>query len=375
MKRLCTILTALSLAAAEHFPREASLDTATIFHKDTPHYSTEEAKLMHQMRHKAWVRGDYDLERDFYLLFRVLHEDMLPLWQTVIADHPDNPLLKINYLHALSRLGDSAQLSRVASWRSDSSAVIRQYVAVAYGDLGSPEHVPLLQQWHEAEENGFVKRSLTQAIADITTPPSDRIDYLPVYFGSLPLPTVEFFYNVEIRSIAEMDWEERFDELAHIPNTRRVVYPHQMFGLSLKRLPLVRFGNRGAHGLHVGEDSGWPMQGLPVHAIADGVVRYVSHDSSWGNLVVIESRVKGQLITHLYGHLAEQLTVRAGERVGAGQPIGRIGRSVSYENGGYWAHLHLGIQKAAFRDAIIAGYSWEVGNFISMEELRALARE
>ncbi len=45
-----------------------------------------------------------------------------------------------------------------------------------------------------------------------------------------------------------------------------------------------------------------------------------------------------------------------GDTVKTGDRIGQIGNSVSYENGGYWAHLHLGIEKKSFDNAAISGY-------------------
>ncbi len=40
----------------------------------------------------------------------------------------------------------------------------------------------------------------------------------------------------------------------------------------------------------------------------------------------------------------------------AGQKIGEIGPSFTFENGGYLSHLHLGIEKSAYRDALVKGW-------------------
>jgi murein DD-endopeptidase MepM/ murein hydrolase activator NlpD len=55
--------------------------------------------------------------------------------------------------------------------------------------------------------------------------------------------------------------------------------------------------------------------------------------------------------------------VNVGDLVKTGDKIGQIGNSVSYENGGYWAHLHLGIEKNSFNDAGISGYDRDTLNY------------
>lgn len=84
-----------------------------------------------------------------------------------------------------------------------------------------------------------------------------------------------------------------------------------------------------------------------------------------------------------YGHLAKFLNVAVGDTVYPGRKIGQIGSSVSYENGGYWPHLHLGIEKADFANARCSGYdsdldAWHnpralIGAFAPDKEKRARA--
>ena len=46
-----------------------------------------------------------------------------------------------------------------------------------------------------------------------------------------------------------------------------------------------------------------------------------------------------------------------GDTIYRGDRIGQIGNSVTQDNGGYWAHLHLGIEKSSYFKADIAGYA------------------
>jgi murein DD-endopeptidase MepM/ murein hydrolase activator NlpD len=114
-----------------------------------------------------------------------------------------------------------------------------------------------------------------------------------------------------------------------------------------------------AHLLHLGADVGWYRIGDPVFAVANGVVRIsegppkvtgdekkskVPKKLEWGNVVVIEHRLAdGKYATTIYGHLASERLVKAGDVVRAGQQIGMIG--TTQVNGGYKPHLHLGVRE------------------------------
>jgi septal ring factor EnvC (AmiA/AmiB activator) len=85
--------------------------------------------------------------------------------------------------------------------------------------------------------------------------------------------------------------------------------------------------------------SGNALEGVPVHALADGIVKQVSHNCSWGSMAVIETiSPAGDTLCAIYGHLSRFINVNTGDVVKMGDKIGQIGNSVSYENGGYWAH-------------------------------------
>lgn len=127
--------------------------------------------------------------------------------------------------------------------------------------------------------------------------------------------------------------------------------------------------------VHVGADLSWQEDHAAVLAIADGVVRAVRCEASWGYLVIVEHRFDATLVPGLseyarsfaatiaetvvaadggvslctlYAHLGPFIRVRPGAKVRAGQKLGAIGRTLTWENGGYPAHLHFGVHLGPF---------------------------
>lgn len=115
----------------------------------------------------------------------------------------------------------------------------------------------------------------------------------------------------------------------------------------------IHTGNTGgpfSNRHHMGDDVAWDMEHESVSAIGDGIVRRVIIGQvSWGGLVIIEHRdADGQAFCSLYSHLGPLVTVREGDRVVQGQKVGALGRTHTWEGGGYRAHLHFGIHEGPF---------------------------
>jgi murein DD-endopeptidase MepM/ murein hydrolase activator NlpD len=70
-----------------------------------------------------------------------------------------------------------------------------------------------------------------------------------------------------------------------------------------------------------------------------------------------------QIVCAYFGHLSSNLDVTVGKILKAGDKIGEIGPSFSLENGGYRSHLHLGIEKASIKNAVIAGYDENIAHW------------
>ena len=88
----------------------------------------------------------------------------------------------------------------------------------------------------------------------------------------------------------------------------------------------------------------------PIHAIADGTVRYAGEAGSWGNIVVIEhaqarvtlpdGSVHNQKVYSRYGHVSDAIQVHAGDNVARGAVIAFVGLPEGATTG--W-HLHFDI--------------------------------
>ncbi|WP_278315009.1 M23 family metallopeptidase [Lolliginicoccus levis] len=76
----------------------------------------------------------------------------------------------------------------------------------------------------------------------------------------------------------------------------------------------------------------------PIFAFADGVVRASGPATGFGNWVVIDHNIDGQLISTVYGHMpAGLITVASGQQVRAGQQIAGVGS----EGQSTGPHLHF----------------------------------
>lgn len=119
------------------------------------------------------------------------------------------------------------------------------------------------------------------------------------------------------------------------------------------------FGLRDCDGCstdHSGTDFN-PGSGSPVEAISAGIVTEAGWDSTgYGNKVVVQHVVDGQVVLSLYAHLQERsLAVSVGDVVLRGQQLALVG-STGQSTG---AHLHLSI---IIDEAMIDPYPWLVAH-------------
>lgn len=82
------------------------------------------------------------------------------------------------------------------------------------------------------------------------------------------------------------------------------------------------FGERSGS-QHQGIDLAGPI-GTPIYAAADGVVSRAGAASGFGQWVVLDHSIGGQLTSTVYGHI-ESYSVQAGQQVRAGQQIATLG--------------------------------------------------
>lgn len=85
-----------------------------------------------------------------------------------------------------------------------------------------------------------------------------------------------------------------------------------------------------------------PGSGAPIGAVAAGVVRVSGMHSEFGQYVIIDHRVGGQLVSTLYAHMiVGSSPLRTGQRVAAGARVGLVGSSGRSTG----AHLHLEVHQ------------------------------
>jgi murein DD-endopeptidase MepM/ murein hydrolase activator NlpD len=97
------------------------------------------------------------------------------------------------------------------------------------------------------------------------------------------------------------------------------------------------FGAARSGHVHAGQDMFGPA-GTPLVAVADGVVADAGTDGSQGNYVYLYDRRRER--TYVYMHMIEPATVKAGERVRAGERLGGLGCT-----GSCWGdHLHFEVR-------------------------------
>ncbi len=122
---------------------------------------------------------------------------------------------------------------------------------------------------------------------------------------------------------------------------------------------LQPFGNPRSNGtvVHTGQDVGACLDGAGLYACADGVVRFVHNGSDMGTLLVVEHHLsKKELVNAVYMHGGPVVFVEVGDKVAAGQLLGTMGVGFSIENGGHFAHLHLGLYPGPFSQTHNYGY-------------------
>ena len=101
---------------------------------------------------------------------------------------------------------------------------------------------------------------------------------------------------------------------------------------------MARFGvHRGGH-VHAGQDV-FAKSGTPLLAIADGRVIETGSGDGRGNYVAIHD--PGADRTAVYFHMLHRAAVRRGQRVHAGQRVGRVGCTGSCDG----PHLHFELRR------------------------------
>lgn len=83
---------------------------------------------------------------------------------------------------------------------------------------------------------------------------------------------------------------------------------------------------------------------VPVYAVASGKIVFIGEVSGYGGVIL--EKLDGTNHTALYGHVkTNDLSIKDGDRVKAGQKLTVLGDAYSVETGGERKHLHFGIYR------------------------------
>lgn len=294
-----------------------------------------------------------------HFIFRYRNDRMKHLFKRIVSENDSLVLLKLLAIAAIGNIADTTDFNYLITLFDDTNAVVREYVANALSHTGTFSGIGRIKALMDNEPNGYVRETLRAACKKIQNGQGTTINYLPQYDDSNHF--VKIFSNEKIESNEKYYFKKKWNKKPkYRSNANCFVYPHQQYKLMNDReyFRKISFGyQQGPGRFHVGEDSGWELEGLPIHSIADGYVVLIQHESSWGTLIAIESRISNKnIITTFYGHLSEYIDVTVGDFVTKGSKIGEIGAALTLANGGYRPHLHLGISPVEFERSLITGF-------------------
>lgn len=193
------------------------------------------------------------------------------------------------------------------------------------------------------------------------------------FYESLPiLDTLSFKkepyqHNYNYSSVENLKFQKIDSDSLNNSVFTSSVAPTAYFFDSLPNTPTIQnFWFDIGSTFHSGVDNSWARQGEKVVSSANGKVRLVWFDPSWGVMVAVETKhpIHGWL-TFIYGHLDNHIAVEPGQYLKSGDLIGFIGTGMTATNGGYPSHLHFGIERCKFEKCSLAGYDVKKENWLN----------
>lgn len=273
-----------------------------------------------------------------------------------ILDKDLHPYLTCQLLYTLSQTGGNNARETVIPFLCHSNDLVRQYAASAAGFLFDKADTLLLDSMFSKEANCYIVETYICSRERILGRSPD------LYLPSLPYDTSFglITYGIEKNEQCVHRALTISDTRSQTPVETQFVYPHQQYKKMSDRdhYHKISYGTKISDGsIHVGEDSGWELAGLPIHSITAGKVVMIMYEPTWGHLVAVETKsAKDSIYNHYYGHLSGNIDVQIGQMIRCGQKISETGPTWSLMIGGYRAHLHLGIAKGRNSDSGTKGY-------------------
>lgn len=302
------------------------------------------------------------------VLFRYRDQRLLPLIRKVAADSVAHAVYRIAAINVLGVMQDSIATAMLCTLVTSNNPLLAETALSALGKCAPKKVTQELRAVIAHEKNGYLKSTAIAALkrASGGAPVPFRRGYFEDTLGLYCMTS--FLFNPRLRGNEQTSFGDKIDHIVVQPaSSGGCIYPHQQYKMN----PATIFNGRtygvqfdDENPFHVGEDSGFFIEGLPIHSIADGIVTELLYEQSWGFLVTVESNLRYHgTVTVVYAHLSKYLDVEIGQRVKKGDKIGDLGPQESVENGGYYSHLHWGVVKGAHATAPIHGYSPDTGAY------------
>lgn len=282
---------------------------------------------------------------DWHVVHRALH------WLVALDDRASLPRALERFDHPQPLLRERALLAAIDLWDD----------ALAATTLGG-DPLPRLFVRRERESDLHLRAVLDALIGrvDGTRPPrrlaaepvqtrKDGLVWTPFLSGASQIPTIALD-----RPLVPT-WQQESGACDLAP-TARCGWPLLQWGREeVPHIVLQPFGKPRREGalFHTGSDVGACRDGSGLYALADGVVRLVDSGGTAGTRFVVEFRPAGgdaaaTTVNAVYMHASARVFVAAGDRIVCHQLLGTMGDSFSFENGGHFAHLHLGLYPGPF---------------------------
>jgi hypothetical protein len=262
--------------------------------------------------------------------------------------------------HAEPRLREKAAISCLTLWDKPGAAVPAD-AAEAVATLEARERDPYVRSCLASLARRIARGQVVEQVSDeVRVTGDDGLVWTPILNGMNRAPSAApgFVANRVVR-----DTERTASALPVAP---RWTVPLLDGGARYSRDELPRghrlqpfgFLRNDGHTYHTGQDTGAFFDGSGFYACAQGIVKLVYTGSDMGTLIVVEHRrTETDLVTVLFMHAAGVVFTKAGDRVVAGQLLGSMGLGFSFENGGHFAHMHLGVYPGPFASGHNYGYS------------------
>lgn len=342
------------------------------YHHDSLYFLLDEFET----KFKKGEINNSNIHKYLKVIFWYRDSAIIPIFKLVIEDPEINSYFKALSIYAIGEIGLNSTFDYLVSVFKKENVLIREYIASALGKTGRYHNLERIKELILNEKDFYVRKSIKAAISRVEEGYHNYFSYLPKY-DEIGFKKIDFYLNVSKCDTGDHTTFMKTSNLPdHTVNSFKPIAPHLQFKSNNEfytkiEYPFKNFGIKAGEDIfHTGEDCGCLFTGMAIHSILEGVVVSIQHEGSWGVLVSIQTTIaNGEVVTVHYGHMAHDLNVKLDQVVKQGDKIGEIGPSLTFQNGGYLSHLHIGIEKLPYDQATYSGYSQWIESFYDPMEL------